>query len=59
MPKRILIVEDESDIREAVQASLRLRGFVVTAAVDGQEKEAGEAPHGRRQSPVSRASHGR
>ncbi len=37
MPKRILIVEDESDIREAVQASLRLRGFVVTTAVDGQE----------------------
>ncbi len=31
------MVEDESDIREAVQASLRLRGFVVTTAVDGQE----------------------
>ncbi len=31
------MVEDEEDIREAVQASLALRGFLVTSAADGQE----------------------
>ena len=37
MSKKILMVEDESDIREAVQASLRSHGYVVIAAADGEE----------------------
>ncbi len=37
MPKKILIVEDEQDIREAVQASLASRGYWVILAADGEE----------------------
>ena len=37
MPKKILMVEDEPDIREAVQASLQSRGYQVILAADGEE----------------------
>lgn len=37
MSRKILMVEDEPDIREAVQASLRSRGYTVVAAADGEE----------------------
>ena len=37
MSKKILMVEDETDIREAVQASLKSRGYTVIAAADGEE----------------------
>lgn len=37
MSRKILMVEDESDIREAVQASLKSRGYTVIAAADGEE----------------------
>ena len=37
MSRKILMVEDEPDIREAVQASLRSRGYVVIVAADGEE----------------------
>lgn len=37
MSKKILMVEDEPDIREAVQASLRSRGYMVIVAADGEE----------------------
>lgn len=37
MSKKILMVEDEPDIREAVQASLESRGYTVVAAADGEE----------------------
>ena len=37
MSKKILMVEDEQDIREAVQARLKSRGYTVTLAADGEE----------------------
>ncbi len=37
MSKKILMVEDEADIREAVQSSLTSRGYTVIIAVDGEE----------------------
>lgn len=37
MSKKILMVEDEADIREAVQASLKSRGYTVITAADGEE----------------------
>lgn len=37
MPKKILMVEDEADIRDAVEASLKSRGYLVIAAADGEE----------------------
>ena len=37
MSKKILMVEDELDIREAVRASLKSRGYRVVLAADGEE----------------------
>lgn len=37
MSKKILMVEDEPDIREAVRASLKSRGYLVVLAADGEE----------------------
>ena len=37
MPKKILMMEDEADIREAVRASLKSRGYWVILAADGEE----------------------
>lgn len=37
MSKKILMVDDEMDIREAVQASLKARGYNVVVASNGQE----------------------
>ena len=37
MSKKILMVEDEPDIREAVAASLESRGYTVVMAADGEE----------------------
>ncbi len=37
MSRKILIIEDEADIREAVEASLKSRGYAVIAAADGEE----------------------
>jgi DNA-binding response OmpR family regulator len=37
MPKRILLVEDDQYQRQAEEALLRLRGFDVAIAVDGEE----------------------
>lgn len=36
-PRRILLVEDDRFLRRACEASLRQRGFTVTAAADGEE----------------------
>jgi len=35
--KRVLVVEDDRFLRRACEASLRQRGFVVVATVDGEE----------------------
>ncbi len=35
--KRILLVEDDRFLRRACEASLRQRGYTVTAAADGEE----------------------
>ena len=37
MSKRILMVEDEADIREAVRSSLKARGYWVILAADGED----------------------
>lgn len=37
MSRKILMVDDEADIREAVQSSLKSRGYTVVAAADGEE----------------------
>jgi len=37
MPKRILLVEDDQYQRQAEEAVLRLRGFDVAIAVDGED----------------------
>jgi CheY-like chemotaxis protein len=37
MPKRILLVEDDQYQRKAEEALLRLRGYEVVVAVDGEE----------------------
>lgn len=37
MSKSILIVDDESDIRELLQSYLKGQGFLVEVAADGQE----------------------
>ena len=34
---RVLVVEDDADIREVLAESLRRRGYDVTVAVDGQD----------------------
>jgi len=35
--KRVLVVEDDRFLRRACEASLRQRGYAVSAAVDGEE----------------------
>jgi CheY-like chemotaxis protein len=37
MPKKILVVEDDPDERELLQTLLKLSGFEVVVAADGQE----------------------
>ena len=34
---RILVVDDEPSVREAVERALRLEGYEVEAAVDGRD----------------------
>ena len=36
-PQRILVIEDDADLVVAIQRSLELNGFAVTAACDGEE----------------------
>ena len=36
-PGRVLVVDDDAVIRELIKVNLELEGFVVTAAVDGED----------------------
>ena len=40
MPKRILVVDDDVDIRETLQVILKSAGYEVIQAADGKEAEA-------------------
>lgn len=47
MPVRVLVVEDEADIRRLIEMKLKASGFLVLTAADGEEgveKALGERP---------------